>query len=719
VIVTTSTPWPPALRDAIEARRPDAVHVSVTPFGLDGPLAGAPANNLTHSAMSGWADICGVEGEPPLQLPPRHFGHLAGVSSFVGAAGAVLRRHATGEGALVDASELEAVIVTVVPWALALHYEGPEGFTAGVHVHHRDRPPFLEALDGKVLAGPGQGPFWTDAMHVLGLPELADDRFSGPVLRRDHLAEIRPRLEERVASMPRWAVFEALSTVRSVSGVVQSTADLLANPHLEDRGYFASTELDGRSLRMPGAPAKLSLTPWRLRNPAPSLSSPEDEPPLSPPVNAPAVATNHTTPASAEAPLAGVRVLTFTQAWSGPLGTELLALLGADVVQIEARRRPDVWRTYSGGYDAAVPEHMVDPARDQHPWNVIGLFNGTNLNKRAITLDMSDPRGAELFWRLVPRFDVVAESFSPHVMPHWGVTYETLREHRPDVIFASLSGYGATGPYAQYGANGGTIEPMSGLSSLHGYEDGPPQNTGGLIPDPVGGMYLASAILAALHHRVRSGEGQYVDLSMMEAMTAQLGDAVLEHSADGHIRGPAGNRHPRVAPHGIYPGSDGRWLSLAAETEEAWAALAAHLGQPELAADARFATAAARKQHEDELDAIVIAWCADQDVAEATRALHTLGCCAAPVARLGSVLEHSHPYLIERGFMAEVEHPESGVDTLAVAPWRFSGRAIPSVRHSPLMGEHSFEVFRDELGLTHAEYDALVEAGVTGDMPPQ
>ena len=718
VIVTTAVRWSPALREALEATRADAIHVSVTPFGLDGPLAGAPANNLTHSAMSGWAEICGFEDEPPLQLPPRQFDYIAGVAAFVGAAGAAIRRANTGEGALVDASELEAAIVTSVPWSLAVIYEGREGFTSAVHVHRRDGPGFLDALDGQVIAGLGQGPFWTDAMHVLGLPELADDRFSDPVLRRDHLAKIRPRIEERVAAIPRWEVFEALSTVRSVSGVLQDTADLLENPNFEERGYFVETEVGGRSARMPGAPAKLSTTPWRLQRRAPDLGDPEDEQPGSDAGGAPTVAVSAATPAPAEAPLAGVRVLTFTQAWTGPLCTELLAFLGADVVQIEARRRPDVWRTYSGGYDAAVPERLIDPERNQRPWNTIGLYNGTNLNKRAITLDMSDPRGAEIFWRLVPRFDVVAENFSPHVMPHWGVTYDTLSEQRPDLIYASLSGYGATGPYAQHGANGGTIEPMSGLSSLHGYEGGPAVNTGGLIPDPVGGMYLASAILAAIHHRARTGEGQYIDVSMMEAMTAQLGDAVLERSANGNVRGPLGNRHPRCAPHGIYAAADGQWLALAAESDEAWGALAGHLGVPELASDARFADETSRKRHEDELDAIVAAWCADQDADQATEALHAIGCCAARVAELGSVLEHPLPHLVARGFMREIEHPEAGLDTLAVAPWRFSGRAIPPVRHSPMMGEHSFEVFHDELGLSRAEYDELVEAGVTGDMPP-
>ncbi len=716
VIVTTAAPLPDTLDEALEARRDNALHVSVTPYGLDGPLAGAPGNDLTLSAMSGWADICGYEGEPPLQLPSHQSSYLAGVSAFVGALGALARRDVSAEGSIVDASELEAMVVSTAPWSLALIYEGLEGFTAAVHRHVRDGPGFLRARDGELVAGFGQGPFWTDAMHVLGLSELADDGFDDPAARREHLASIRPRIETRIAELSRWEVFEALSTVRSVSGVVQNIADLLDNPHSAARDYFVETKLDDRPLRIPGAPARLSGTPWRLRLPAPKLGEHDrerrDEPPRSRAAQPPAKAP------PATAPLEGVRVLTFTQAWSGPLGTELLALLGADVVQIEARRRPDVWRTYSGGYDAPISTRRLDPDRRQRAWNVIGLYNGTNINKRAITLDMGDPRGAELFWRLAPKFDVFAESFSPHTLANWGVTFEAMRDARPDVIFAALSGYGATGPYSAYPANGGTIEPMSGLSSVTGYLDGPAQNTGGLIPDPVGGMHFASAILVALHHRARTGEGQYIDLSMMDAMSAHLGDAVLEQAANGRTRRPIGNRHPRHAPHGIYAAADG-WLALAAESDEAWQALAAHLGRPELAADARFADATARKRHEDELDAVVGAWCADQRANDTANTLRRIGCPAARVVELTAVLDDPDPQLRARGFVQEVEHAEAGLDTLAVAPWRLSGQTIEATRPSPAMGEHSFEVFEQELGMTASEYEELVAAGVTGDMPPE
>ena len=273
------------------------------------------------------------------------------------------------------------------------------------------------------------------------------------------------------------------------------------------------------------------------------------------------------------APLDGVRVLAFTQAWAGTFGTELLARLGADVVQIESRKRPDVWR----GAGAPVPPAVRRDDIAQSPLNTNGMYNSVNMNKRAITLDMTHPRGKELFWRLVPRFDVVADNFSPHVMPAWGVTLDTLRAVKRDIVFASVSGYGTRGPFAEYPANGHTTEPMSGLASLHGYEGDQSANTGGLIPDPISGYYFAAAILAALHHRAHAGVGQRVDAAMIEAVAVQVGDAIMEFDANGVVRRPTGNRHPRHAPHGVYRTRDDEWVALAVSSDGTWALVAQEL----------------------------------------------------------------------------------------------------------------------------------------------
>ena len=197
-------------------------------------------------------------------------------------------------------------------------------------------------------------------------------------------------------------------------------------------------------------------------------------------------------------PLSGLRGIVLTQAWAGTFATQLLGLLGMEVIQIEARQRIDSWR---GGYGGQVPQAIRDNGTAVHPWNCAPNYNSVNLNKQAITLDLSRPEGRDIFKRLVPFADLVAENFSPRVMGNLGLAYEDLKAIRPDVILLSMSAYGATGPYANIPGIGGTIEPMAGMLALLGYEDGPPLNSGLMYPDPVAGYYGAAAVLIALHHR--------------------------------------------------------------------------------------------------------------------------------------------------------------------------------------------------------------------------
>jgi crotonobetainyl-CoA:carnitine CoA-transferase CaiB-like acyl-CoA transferase len=412
-------------------------------------------------------------------------------------------------------------------------------------------------------------------------------------------------------------------------------------------------------------------------------------------------------------PLSGVRALVFTMAWSGTFGTELLGMLGADVVQIEARNRPDSWR---GAFQGAVPRAVQNPERRQDPWNTSGLYNSVNLNKRAITLDLSRPRGLELFKRLVPAFDLVAENFTPRVLANLGIGYEVLSSIKPDIILASLSAYGATGPYRNLPGIGGTIEPMSGLSSLLGYEGGQPQNSGAMYPDPISGYYFALAIIMALRHRNLTGKGQQIDLGMMEAVATFGGDALLQYTAGLGVRRRTGNRHMRIAPHGIYEARDGHWLTVSAADEAAWCRLARHIGRPELIDDPRFASMAARKANEQELDRILGDWVRTQDAEAAAVALRGRGISAAPVHDKLEIQHDEH--LRERGFIVDIEHPEAGRWPQVGIPWRLSRTTAEITRPSPRLGQHSREVLAEFLCVSEAEYDDLVAEGVTGDMPP-
>ena len=680
-----------------------AVHLSITPHGLTGPLADVPGNNLTTCARVGWASINKLVDGPPLQLPVRQTGYIAGVAGFIAAAAALHR----GGGEQLDVSETEAVALTCAPWALMGIFIGGRAAAFGPNgARVRGRPgPLWRAADGLINYGYGDWQQWTSAMRFLGQDELAvDERFINAWGRHQQdTRPVRDGLAEASAKRGKWDLFHGLAKLRCISGVVQDAKELRESEQLNARKFIVETELAGRTVHATGAPAKLSATPWRLTRPAPKLGERDAG-------DLPTAGRSNGVPTNGQ-PLAGIRVLCFTQAWAGTFCTELLALLGADVVQIETVKRPDVWR----GAGAPVPPAVRNPAIEQSGVNTNGMYNTVNLNKRAINLDVTHPRGKELFWQLIPKFDVLVDNFSPHVMTNWGVTLPTLHEHNPGMIFASVSGYGRQGPLAEYPANGATTEPMAGLASIHGYLNDEPMNTGGLIPDPISGYYLAACILAALNHRKRSGVGQRIDAGMIEAVAVQVGDAVLEYDANGTIRGPGGNRHPRFAPHGVYAcAGEDDCIALAAESDAAFAALAKHIGKPELATDARFFTNAARKTNEDELDDILGTWFAGRVGEPEAETLGRLGLCAAKCAPFKPVYENSNPQFDARRFLVPVAHPESGTHLLPVLPWVMGNTPEIEVTYSPRFGEHSREVLAEELGLGDDDYEELVRLQVTG-----
>ena len=681
-----------------------AVHLSITPHGLGGPLAKAPGNNLTCCARVGWAAINKREGEPPLQLPARQTGYLAGVAGFVAAAAALYR----GGSERIDLSEMEAAALTCAPWAIMGIFVGGEAAAFGPNGRRqRGRPgPLWQAADGLINYGYGDWQQWPSAMRFLGLDDLAEDeRFVNAWGRHQQdTRPVRAGLATASATRGKWELFHGLAERRCISGVVQDVRDLRDSAQLQARGFLVEAQAGGRKTRACGAPAKLSETPWALRRPAPKLGEHNGRVEAKPPI------ASTPRPAEQRQPLADVRVLCFTQAWAGTFCTELLALLGADVVQVETVRRPDVWR----GAGAPVPPAVRNADIPQQGINTNGMYNSVNLNKRAVTLDVTHPRGKAMFWRLIPKFDVLVDNFSPHVTTNWGVTLETLREHRPDIIFASVSGYGRQGPLADYPANGATTEPMAGLASIHGYEDGQPMNTGGLIPDPISGYYLTAAILAALNHRKRTGVGQRIDAAMLEAVALQVGDAVMEFDANGTARAPTGNRHPRFAPHGVFACANEEWIAVAAETDAMFAALTEHMGTPNLADDPRFATNAARKEHEDALNELLAGWFAPRNAAEEADALAARGVCAAKCEPFKPIYANSTPQFDTRGFLTPVTHPESGTHLLPALPWVMANTPRIAVRHAPRFGEHSREVFAEGLGIGEEEYEELVRLEVTG-----
>ncbi len=398
-------------------------------------------------------------------------------------------------------------------------------------------------------------------------------------------------------------------------------------------------------------------------------------------------------------PLEGIRIADFTWVWAGPFATMQLAHLGAEVIRIETQNRVCVTR-------------RIPPFAEGQPGvNRSGYYNQFNQGKESIYLNLKDPQALEIAKKLVASSDVVTENFASGVMDKMGLGYEVMRQIKSDIIMISMSGYGAVGPESPYVSYGPAQAPLSGLSSLTGFPDFPPMHVGFSYGDPNGGLHGAFAVLAALMHRARTGEGQYIDLSQLESSIAVIGEGMLAYSMNGEPPPRIGNRDPHVSPHGLFhcQGED-RWVSIVVANEEEWQKFCHGIGQPGLATDARFATLADRKKNEDALESLVTAWTETQTAEEATRKLQAVGVAAYPAVTNKELAEDQH--LQERGFFVELPHPEVGVRRHAGVPWVFSDTPCNVRKPAPCAGQDTDEVLRRVLGYSADEITALRAKGV-------
>jgi benzylsuccinate CoA-transferase BbsF subunit len=399
-------------------------------------------------------------------------------------------------------------------------------------------------------------------------------------------------------------------------------------------------------------------------------------------------------------PLAGIRVADFSWVWAGPFCTLQLAHLGAEVIRVECRDRPCVTR-------------LIPPFADfEAGLNRSGYFNQYNQGKRSLTLNLKHPRGLEVARRLISRSDVVAENFANGVMDRMGLGYEEVRKLRPDAIMVSVSGYGRSGPERDFVSYGPATVPLAGFSSVTGYRGGPPMHVGVSYGDPTAGLHGAIAVLAALCHRQRTGEGQFIDVSLWEASATLLPEALLEYEMNGTEPPRDGNRDRHMAPHGVFrsEGQD-RWVSIAVGSDEEWRALAEVVGDAELSSP-RFRTLADRKRNEDDLEQRLTRWTATLSPQEATRRLQAAGVAAFPTMTNQDLAEDSH--LNSRDFFVDLPHPEVGERHHSGIPWKLSGTPCAVSAPAPCLGQHTREVLGDVLGYSAAEIESLETDGALG-----
>ena len=398
-------------------------------------------------------------------------------------------------------------------------------------------------------------------------------------------------------------------------------------------------------------------------------------------------------------PLDGIRVADFCWAWAGPYGALQLAHLGADVIRIESAKR-------------LCPSRLIPPWPDNESGvNRAGYFNQYNQGKRSLTLDLKAPEAIDIAKTLVSKSDIVMNNFASGVMEKLGVGYDVLRRIKPDIIMVSLPGYGTSGPEKDFVSYGPPQVAQSGLSALTGYVGGPPMMAGFSYGDPNGGVHATFAVMAALLHREKTGQGQYIDLSQWEAAIMLLPEALMDYSMNGTQPERMGNRDPHMAPHGVFRSKgDDRWVSLSVRDEAEWQRLCEVMGQPELSSDTRFASLAARKENEAALEEIVTAWTRERTADEATQALQNAAIPAYPA--LDALDMVNSPHVGARDYFVELEHPEVGTRRHMGIPWTMSRTPCEIRRPAPCLGQDTDAVLTDVVGLSQDEIAALREKDI-------
>ena len=394
--------------------------------------------------------------------------------------------------------------------------------------------------------------------------------------------------------------------------------------------------------------------------------------------------------------LKGIRVADFSWVWAGPYGTLLLSFLGADVIKIESRNRVDQTR-----------EGSITTGDDFEGVNASPIFNNANLNKKSITINLKDPEGVALAKKVVAESDVVVENMRPGVMEKLGLGYEELRKVKPDVIMLSASGFGSTGPYREFAGYAPIFAAFGGLAYLTGYEDDEPNTMSGVMDLRVG-TAVAFAVLAALLHKQKTGEGQYIDLSSSECVSALIGANLMDYTMNEHSPGRCGNKDAVMAPHNCYRcKGDDKWISIAVATDREWQALRTAMENPEWAEDEAFADVYSRRANVEKLDRHMAEWAIQYTDDEVMKLLQSFGVAAMPSFNAEELL--SDPHLEARGTLVYVEHPKMGKKRVLAPPWKLSKTPARIRKASPLLGENNDEVFNGLLGMSKDEISKLTE----------
>ena len=681
---------------------PRLVMCSITPFGLTGPHKDYHAYELTTAHGGGWAWLSPGASERPDLPPLKAAGHQtdlqAGLTAAMVSMAAYARALETGQGEHIDLSVQEYVASFLEQNFVYYSYMGQVASRLG----QRLLAPWgmFACRDGLIFMVTVEQDQWLRLVELMGNPEWASwEIFQDPFMRAQNWDVLKPYLDEWMQTWTVEELFKAGQERRICFAPVYSLEQLTRQQQLQERNIFVEVSHPAAgTLSHLGPPYRFQDDWWQITRPAPLLGEHTQEI-LNRPARTASPAARPQSSAS-RLPLEGIRVVDFSWAWAGPFCAMQLAHLGAEVIRIESQARPDLGRR--------VP---IYPTGMEPGLNRSGYANQWHQGKKSSLLNLSKPQAIPIAKALIETSDVVVENYATGVMERLGLGYADLKQRNPGLIMASISGYGHTGPQKNYMGYGPAIVPLTGLSSLTGYADGGPSEVGISYGDPNGGLNAAVAITAAVIAKKRTGQGQYIDVSLWESMAVLVFEGWMDYAMNQRQPQRIGNRDPLMAPHNCFRcvGQD-EWVSIACGTDGEWRALCQTIGRPELADDARFQTAAARKANEDALEELLTAWTQGRDKWEVTRTLQAAGVAAFPSMTSKDLADD--PHLNARGFFARLEHPEVGVRAHTAMPWRLSNAPNGVRTPAPLIGNDTDYVMRDLLGYTAEEVAELKDAEV-------
>jgi crotonobetainyl-CoA:carnitine CoA-transferase CaiB-like acyl-CoA transferase len=731
-------------RDTLLAEWPALVVARLTPFGDDGPWAHFRGSDLVHLALGGPLMNCGYDPMPggSYDLPPMaphafQSYAIAGEQLALGIVAALVYRMRTGRGQHVSCAIHEAVAKStetdLMNWVVqrqlnyrqTCRHSGPvvaDTLTIAhtkdgrwlnvISIGARDTNRLATFLERYGMAGDLQ----SDAEHEVGARSIP-----GTTSAASDNIELIQRFVRRFtfADLP----WEEMQDAGVLCAPVRKPHENALDDHWLSRGTFADLEHPelGRSFRYPTSKWVATGSSWQPGRRAPLVGEDSDTvlgsalpridvTPRAPVVDEPT--SIHGKPWA----LHGVKVFDFAWFLASAGGTRFLAALGADVVKVEWKEHPD---TRGGSFPLGGREarrRATAPLELPRGGNLSGQFNNKNPGKRGISLNVAHPKGKEIAREFIRQCDIVTEGFSPGVFERWGFGWETLRSINERIIYVQQSGMGQGGRYGRFRAVGPIAGSLSGLTDMGGLpEPALPTGWGYSYLDWLGAYSFALAVITAIYQREVTGAGQWIDASQSEVGIFTTAATILDWSANGRQWQRCGNRSPYAlaAPQGVYRcAGDDRWLAVTCASDDDWRALAKTAGHPEWCDDARFGTAASRRDHHDALDHLVGEWTRRLDAYDAMEQLQHAGVAAGVAQTAEDRCDHD-PQL---AWLTEVPNTDVGTWPVAEAPFDMSetpphaGGRIH--KGAPLYGEHNYDVYAEYLGLSRDEVDELAEEGV-------